>query len=164
METVGKILSLALLTILGSSAATIYLIDSNFISSFFSGETADSEYVTEYEEYDDFPSPSDMTTHRKRLTYFETSPPRDYYRDTSSKSKVWSQSFNDTQKNSFAESLKAKKLSKQHSVRFLREKMISWKNDYDRLVETQKISQAREAYKQYKVYKEAYEIKKGIKN
>jgi len=160
METISKILSLTLLTIFGSAAATVYMVDSNFFPSFLEDTpttyTSDNSDFEEMDLYDD-------TYYRKRqrMTYMETEPDDSQPVYSSNKESVWGNKFNSTSSTSYLRSGTAYDLAQSNSLSSLKEDMKYWEIEYNKALRSKKSKSANKAYKQYQNYKQAVSIKQA---
>ncbi len=160
MDTIGKILSLSLLTIFGSAAVTIYLIDSDFFSSFVYDE--DSYYS---EISDDYESATDVTLNTnviiKPKVYYETKPPVETISSSTNKHMIWTSSYSKIDVDRYFPSEESERLASEKSVSHLEKKMLYWNNKYHQeLRKTGNTENAVNSYRQYRKYRDALELRK----
>jgi len=159
METIGKVLSLTLLTIFGSAAATVYFVDSDFFEVFIeekSGESQ-SEKDRDQQKYSNQLFDSSEQSERIRIEYFEQEPLiKMEPANQAKKQMIWSQSFNKNQNSNIYIS---KSLAQTNTLNELRNKMKFWQSQYKQF-KTSGINYSREqAYNKYVQYREAVALK-----
>ncbi len=161
METVGKILSITLLTIFGSAAATVYMVDSNFLTSFlgsapvtYSSDTGDTRL------YEDSPDASKYRE-RQKTKYVEVYRQHDRTDYDNEDSTIWGQNYNTNPSPSEYSDRRAAKLAEENSPESLAENMSYWNEQYKKEVKSGNSRSANLAYKNYLEYKRALEIKQA---
>lgn len=153
METIGKILSLVFIAVVGAGGATMYILDSDkpvveqkevFDADKFLGETDD-----------------DLEKYREQLrnSYIETQPPVEKIYSIDKKEQVvWSDTYTKNLPDYITEE-EIKKLASNNDTGDLREKMNFWHIKYHKSLRNKKTLEANEAYKKHKSYKYALEYK-----
>lgn len=149
METIGKVLSLILLTVFGAAGAVIYLTD-----PYSPGLGIIESISTSYKSESD--SEIDYSAYRERLRkgYAETEPPKDADSESQEES-LWTNTYR------YPPSPDARALAEENPITELSEKANYWKSRYHRALRSGKREEADEAYKRYRVYKEAIKIKEA---
>lgn len=161
METIGKILSITLLTIFGSAAATVYLVDSNFLTSVLgSAPVTYSSDTEDIEVYDDFPEASRYRESQK-TRYVEIQSQTDPTDYSSENNTIWGQSYDTTPSASVHTSQRAAQLAQENTAGSLEEKMDYWNERYKKAVKYGESGSADLAYKNYLDYKQALRIKRA---
>lgn len=161
METVGKILSITLLTIFGSAAATVYMVDTNFLSSFLG--TAPVTYTSDIEDtqpYEDFPEAL-YYREQQKTEYVEAQKQVDRIDYSNEDNAVWGQNYNTKPSASEYVNQKTAKLAEENSIESLKENMNYWSGEYKKAVKYRKSRSANLAYKNYLEYKQALQIKRA---
>jgi|GEM_PF-1678973 len=163
METIGKVLSLTLLTIFGSAAATVYLVDSNFFPSFL--EKTPIVYTSDTRTYEQEPTAKtpDISNHskyRKRQsgTYFEVSSVENH-KNSEENDAIWGQSYNIAKLPDKHQSDRAIYLASVNSLASLKENLKLWNSQYKQARNLGQSRTANLAYSNYKDYQKAIEIK-----
>ncbi len=161
METIGKVLSLTLLTIFGSAAATVYLVDSNFFPSFL--EKTPIVYTSDSRTHDQDPAAkapgiSDHSKYRKRQSeaYYEVS--LKSRKNSEENDAIWGQSYDTAQ--SYTKSDRAVYLASVNSLASLNENLKHWNSQYKQARNLGQSRTANLAYSNYKDYEKAIEIKR----
>lgn len=161
METVGKILSITLLTIFGSAAATVYLVDSNFLTSIL-GSTP-LTYSSDVEDtgvYEDFPDAS-YYRETQKTRYMEVHKQNDPSGGSKENDPIWGQSYKTSPSVPGHTNQKAAQLAQDNTVQSLKENMDYWDKQYKKAVKYRKSRSANLAYKNYLDYKQALQIKRA---
>ncbi len=161
METIGKVLSLTLLTIFGSAAATVYLIDSDVLPSYldkpavYTSDTqtqntpAESRRVAVYRE-------------RERTTYAESSEVIDEPGEMSDVKPIWGQGYEtDRHSSPHGTEERAIELARTSSVNSIVENIDYWNNQYRKAVRAGKKESADKAFRNYSEYSRALAIKES---
>lgn len=167
METIGKVLSLTLLTIFGSAAAAVYLVDSDFFPAFLEKTpivyTSDTNKKKE-EPIDERPEIANHSESRKlnSETYFEVSSV-DNARGSGESDAIWGQSYNTAKLSDEDQSDRAVYLASVNSLSSLKESVRHWNAQYKRARSQGQSRTANLAYSNYKDYKKAIEIKTKTK-
>ena len=163
METIGKVLSLTLLTVFGSAAAAVYLVDSGFFPAFLEKTpivyTSDSR-TYEHDRDTEALKKNNNASYRKlhSETYYEVrdidSPDKGEERDA-----IWGQSY-DTASNSLKQqSDRAVYLASVNSLASLKENLRHWNTQFKRARKQGQSRTANLAYSNYKDYERAIELK-----
>ncbi|MFI5322202.1 MAG: hypothetical protein ACHQ6U_01430 [Thermodesulfobacteriota bacterium] len=156
METIGKVLSIVLLTIFGSAAATVYLVDSNNMPSFLG--TAPAGYISDKGEPENDSKFFYDTNYRDREKYnyaepFVESDDPEHYNDVKP---IWGQTYDS---GPIAGTQRARELAEGNSRDSLKKNMEYWKARYDSDVKSGSFRGADTAYRNYSEYKQALELK-----
>ncbi len=159
METIGKILSLTLLTIFGSAAATVYMVDSNFFPSFL--EEAPSAYTSDV--VDDYQADYEtLSSYREeeRQRYYQVSPStkNDVEEDDQT---VWGQNYSSTESSAPRISATSRRLAEEQSLGELRDNMRYWNKQYIQAMSDGENRRANKAYAKYTEFKDALELKRN---
>lgn len=160
METIGKVLSLTLLIIFGSSAATVYFVDSDFFEVFI--EEKPAEIGKDGQESLNQLFNTSEQSERKRIEYFEQEPL--ITTDTANQAKkqmVWNQSFSKNQNSSIYIS---KSLAQTDTLNELRNKMKFWQSKYKQFRASGNNNSREQAYNKYVQYREAVALKEQSGN
>jgi len=153
METIGKILSLLFIAVVGAGGATMYILDSN-------KPVVEQKEIFDADKYlgkaDD-----DLEKYREQLrnSYIETQPP---VGEVSAINKTDQNIWSDTYTNNLPDYISEddiKKLASNIDTAELREKMNFWHLKYHKSLKSKKTLEANEAYKKHKSYKFALEYK-----
>lgn len=161
METIGKILSITLLTIFGSAAATVYIIDSNYFASFVGSSpvTYTSEEIV-YSATEDF-SDSREYRERQKKKFVAVEKNSDSVSYDTEETPIWGQNYSSGPDADEYKNRRASNLARNNSIESLRENMEYWSLQYRRAAEAGESRSANLAYKNYKDYKKALEIKQS---
>lgn len=161
METIGKVLSLTLLTIFGSAAGAIYLVESDFFPEFiektpiiYSSDSSTSKETVRPE----IPKETVKTEYRMRRseTYYEVSA-ADSYDEGRDKDALWTQSYD--AKGLRGSSDRAQYLASVNSLSALQENLEHWQRQYKNARENGQKRTASLAYSNFKDYQRAIDIK-----
>ena len=160
METVGKILSITLLTIFGAAGATVYLVDSSLLDSVINSS---STYTSEENDTQDYGNFSDISIFREssETKYYEVEREREPADNGSENKAVWGQEYNASPSLSENSLSRASMLAKINSYETLQESMEHWNRLYREAVKSGKSTNADLAYKNYMEYKSAMDIKRS---
>jgi len=158
METVGKILSITLLTIFGAAASTVYLMDSGFLDSVVSNPP--TTYISEEKDNQYYGNYSDTPQNREKVEtkFYKVEPERGPADNRNGNQALWGQKYNTS--TSLTEK-RASLLAKSNSYEALHEKMEYWNMQYREAVKSGESEDADLAYKNYLDYKSALEIKQS---
>ena len=161
METIGKVLSITLLTIFGSAAATVYLIDSDILPSFldkpgvvYTSDTktqekpADLQNVASYRE-------------RERIIYAEEGEGNDEPEERSDIKPIWGQGYDTHPASSYKSEERARELAQSNSIDSIIENIDYWNNQYYRSVKTGNRESADKAFRNYSEYTKALGMKQS---
>jgi hypothetical protein len=153
METIGKILSLVFIAVVGAGGATMYILDSD-------KPVVEQKEIFDADKYlgkaDD-----DLEKYREQLrnSYIETQPPVENVATINkTEQNVWSDTYTDNLPDYISEE-EVKKLASNNDTGELREKMNFWHIKYHNSLKNKKTLEANEAYKKHKSYKFALEYK-----
>jgi len=158
METVGKILSITLLTIFGAAASTVYLMDSGFLDSIVSNPPA--TYISEENDNQFYGNYSETPQNREKIEtqFYKVEQERDTVDDRNENQALWGHGYNTS--TSLTEK-RASLLARSNSYEALHEKMEYWNMQYREAVKSGKSEDADLAYKNYLDYKSALEVKES---
>ena len=161
METIGKILSITLLTIFGSAAGAIYLVDNDILSSIF--ETAPATYTsdskTDMPDETFYQTPPEPRTERREYASLKPSRPQETVQEGPHKGAIWGQTYGTADSGAGNDS--AYRLAGGNTADSLRRNSEYWKNEYAAAKNEGRTSDAEKAYKKYLEYEEALRIKLG---
>ncbi len=153
METIGKILSLVFIAVVGAGGATMYILDSN-------KPVVEQKEVFDADKYlgkaDD-----GLEKYREQLrnSYIETQPPVGKVSAINkTEQNIWSDTYTNNLPDYISED-EVKKLASNNDTAELREKMNFWHLKYHKSLKSKKTLEANEAYKKHKSYKFALEYK-----
>ena len=161
METIGKVLSLTLLTIFGSAAGAIYLVESDFFPNFIertpiiysSGSSTNTETVgTEIRQ-----EPAKTEYRMQRSEAFYEVSAADSYNEGRDKDALWTQSYD--AKGFRGPSDRAVYLASVNSLSALQENLEHWQRQYNNARENGQKRTASLAYSNFKDYQRAIDIK-----
>lgn len=161
METIGKVLSITLLTIFGSAAATVYLIDTDILPSYLDKPTAVYTSDTKVKE-----KPADLhtvTSYREseRIIYAEESKVKDEPKERSDVKPIWGQGYDAHPASSLKSEERARELAQNNSTDSIIENIDYWNNQYSLLVKTGNRVSADKAFRNYSEYTKALGIKQS---
>ncbi len=164
METIGKVLSLTLLIIFGSAAATVYLVDSDFFPALLEKTpivyTSDID-TNEREPIDETLDIGNQSEYRKlnSESYFEVStvdsPDNNRVNDA-----IWGQNYDTAKLADKQKSDRAMYLASVNSLSSLKESLRHWNAQYKRARSQGQSRTANLAYSNYRDYEKAIEIKR----
>ena len=159
METIGKVLSITLLTIFGSAAATVYLIDSDILPSFLDKPGVVYTSDTKTQE-----KPSDLQNvasyrERERIIYAEEGEGNDEPEERSDIKPIWGQGYDTHPASSYRSEEKAQELAQSNSIDSIIENIDYWNNQYYRSVKTGNRESADKAFRNYSEYTKALGMK-----
>lgn len=153
METIGKILSLVFIAVVGAGGATMYILDLN-------KPVIEQKEIFDADKYlgkaDD-----DLEKYREQLrnSYIETLPPvKKVSAINKTEQNIWSDTYTNSLPDYISED-EVKKLASSNGTGELREKMNFWHLKYHKSLKSKKTLEANEAYKKHKSYKFALEYK-----
>jgi len=160
METIGKILSITLLTIFGSAAGAIYLVDNDVLSSIF--ETGPVTYTSDSKT--DMPDETfyqtpDEPGERREYASLQPTRPQETIPEGPHKGAIWGQTYGTADGGAGNDG--AHRLAGQSTADSLRRNREYWKNEYAAAKNEGRTSDANKAYKKYLEYEEALRIKLG---
>ncbi|MFQ5788688.1 MAG: hypothetical protein ACE5H1_11995 [Thermodesulfobacteriota bacterium] len=166
MEIIGKVLTLTILTIFGSAAAAVYLIDSEYFSPLQVTHTKKvSIPIQNIQEKKTIQPSTPLDKERKRepTRFFETLPPTHKLSSSSNRKMVWTQTYREKREITNYQYQEAKKLAVENSISTLMKKMNEWNSKYyTALNQPGRTSEANEAFMQFKKYKDALQIRRSL--
>ena len=161
METIGKVLSITLLRIFGPAAAAVYMVDSDFFPSFLEKTPiVYTSYTNTYEQNRVMEDPDiyKNTYYRKRRsrTYIEVVP-EEMPLYTNDAQAIWGHGYNTSACN---QSERAGYLASENSLDSLKENLRHWNKRHKEALDQGQSRTAKLAYKNFKDYEKAIEIKR----
>ncbi|HVY54139.1 MAG TPA: hypothetical protein VHC46_00095 [Thermodesulfobacteriota bacterium] len=163
METIGKVLSLTLLTIFGSAAATIYLVDSNIMPSFFgkpavytSDKTQDREVNADF-----YTIPERREKERENFNYTVLKEKTGDAGEYNSIKPIWGQGYDVNPVTVERSEKQAREIARINSVDSILQSINYWNSLYSTARRKGREADARSALRNYKEYREALEIKQS---
>lgn len=153
METIGKLLSLIFIAVVGAGGATMYILDS--------GKTTVERKNTAPIEVELGENNPDLEKYREQLRqrYIDANPPvKTQITENSNDMTLWTDTYNKKLPDYISEEQVAS-LANSNDVDELRDKMNYWYNEYHRALKNNKSVYANETYKKYKSLKYALEYK-----
>ena len=155
METIGKLLSLIFIAVVGAGGATMYILDSGKTTSIDRAKSVPVEVELGNAN-------PDLEKYREQLRqrYIEANPPAKTRVANNSKvdSYLWTDTFNKKLPDYISEK-QVSDLASNNDASELRDKMNYWYNEYHRALRNNKSVTANEAYKKYKSMQYALELK-----
>ena len=159
MEAIGKILSITLLTIFGSAAAAVYLVDSDIMPSFLDRTPVIYTSDTREPEKDIDSHGVSYTRERERINYAEVREESEGVEEYSNVKPIWGQSYDTDPASSRSGNERARRISEDDSINSILENMEYWNGRYHSEVRSGTSESAESALRNYLVYKNALEIK-----
>lgn len=161
METIGKIISITLLTIFGSAAGAIYLVDNGILSSIFDTVpvTYTSDSKTDMPDETFYQTPAETETERREYASLKPTRPQESIPEGPHKSAIWGQTYGTVDGGAGNDS--AYRLAGGSTADSLRRNSDYWKNEYTAAKSEGRTSDANKAYRKYLEYEEALRIKLG---
>ncbi len=156
METIGKLLSLIFIAVIGAGGAAMYILDS--------GKPAIEKtepIEVEFAEYD-----ANIAKYRDQVrnSYIKFHVPVDRPSTTANKNTpLWTDTINISLPDYITES-EVKELADANDISYLREQMNYWHTQYHRALKSNKATKANVAYKKHKSYKFALAYKSRFVN
>jgi hypothetical protein len=152
METIGKILSLTLLAIFGTAGTVIYFTDPGKSPSIITQSVSHSR-DSESEPDNNI----DYSAYKEGLSkhYFETENPAAKNSESQKQHTLWTNTYD-------APSREVRSLAEGNSMNRLRENMNYWNNRYHEALRVGNRKGANDAYREYRNYKEAIEVKEAL--
>jgi len=166
MEIIGKVLTLTILTIFGSAAAAVYLIDSEYFSLLQVTQTENvSIPVQNIEEKKNIQPSTPLDNERKREStrFFEKLPPTHKKSSSNKRKMIWTQTYKEKRETANYQYQEIKKLAEENAISTLTKKMNEWNSKYySALNQPGRTSEANEAFMQFKKYKDALQIRRSL--
>jgi len=153
METIGKILSLTLLAIFGTAGTVIYFTDPGHSPSIINQSVSHSpDFESEP------PTNIDYSAYRESLrkNYFEAEHPVGKNSETQKQHTLWTNTYD-------APSGEVRALAEGNSIDGLRENMNYWNNRYHEALRLGNRQEGNDAYRKYRNYKEAIDVKEALR-
>lgn len=164
METIGKVLSITLLTIFGSAAATIYLVDSDIMPAFF-GKPAvvyTSDTSEQYQENADFYKvPERRERVPESLNYTVVEDGTGEVEEYGSVKPIWGQGYDTNPVSARRSAERAREIARSSSVGSIIQNINYWNDRYSIAQREGRQEAAQNALRNYMQYKEAFEIKQS---
>ena len=161
METIGKVLSLTLLTIFGSAAATVYLIDSDILPSYLDKPAVVYTSDTKTQEKPADSQNAASYRARERIIYAADVERNDEPEETSPVKPIWGQGYDTHPASSYSSEKRARELARNNSLDSIIENIEYWNNQYQRSVKTGNRESAGKAFRNYSEYTKALGIKQS---
>jgi hypothetical protein len=158
MEAIGKILSITLLTVFGSAAAAVYLVDSDIMPSFLGRTPVIYTSDTKEHEKDIDSYTVSYRRKRERTNYAEVSEESDGVEKYSNVKPIWGQSYDADPASSRSGNERARRISEDASINSIIENMEYWNGRYHSEVRSGRSGSAETALRNYLDYKSALEI------
>jgi hypothetical protein len=157
METIGKVLSIILLTFFGSAAATVYLVDSNKMPSFL---MAPVSYTSDKQKPDNDSKFFYDTARRggEGYDYSEAVVENEEPESPSDIKPIWGQTYDADPVSTYSG---ARKIAEGNSIDSLRKDMQYRKARYVSAVKSGSFRKADTAFRNCKEYKKALELKQA---
>jgi len=166
MEIIGKVLTLTILTIFGSAAAAVYLIDSEYFSPLQVTQTKTvSIPVQNIKEKKNLQASTPLDNERKREStrFFEKLPPTYKVSSSNDRKMIWTQTYREKRATANYQYQEIRKLAEENAISTLIKKMNEWNSKYySALNQPGRTSEANEASMQFKKYKEALQIRRSL--
>ena len=164
METVGKVLGIILLTIFGSAAATVYLVDSDLMPSFL-GKPA-VVYTSDTKEQEKTEKTADLyklsyPRERERINYAEAGEGAGEAGGYSGVKPIWGHSYDPGPASSHGSAERARELAENNSMDSIIQNIDYWKKQYYSAVKAGSRGSAENALRNYSEYKKALDIKQS---
>ena len=153
METIGKLLSLIFIAVVGAGGATMYILES--------GKNTVDISKTAPVEVDLGDTNPDLEKYREQLRqrYIEANPPvKTQAVKNSNEMSLWTDTYDDKLPD-FISKDQVVNLANSNDINELRNKMNYWYKEYHRSLKNNKTLAANEAYKKYKSFNYALEYK-----
>lgn len=163
METIGKVLSLTLLTIFGSAAATIYLVDSDIMPSLFGKPAVYTSDKTEQpdDDADTYKVPERRESVREVMNYAIVKEEPDDVPDSSGIKPIWGHSYETNYSGATGSGERAREIAGSNSRDSIIQNIHYWNDQYSAAQREGRETAARIALRNYTEYKEALEIKQS---
>lgn len=161
METIVKVLSLTLLTIFGSAAATIYLVDSDIMPSLFGKSAVYTSDKTDQpdDEADTNKVPERVESVREVMNYAIVKEEPDDVPDSSGIKPIWGHSYETNSSRATVGGERAREIAGSNSRDSIIQNIEYWNEQYSAAQSEGRETAARIALRNYTEYKEALEIK-----
>ena len=161
METIGKVLSITLLTIFGSAAATVYLVDSNIMPSFMGKNPVSYTSDTSKPQNDSRFYHVSYYRERARFKYAEPVEESDEPEHYSDVSPIWGQSYDSKPASPSSSEERARRLARENSIDSLKKNIEYWNGQYEKALKSGRSGNADTAYRNYAEYMEALGLKQS---
>jgi hypothetical protein len=158
METIGKVLSITLLTVFGSAAATIYLVDSNNVPYFLGAVPV---FYTSDKKETENDSKFFYDTHqrdREKFNYAEPVVESDEPENYGEVKPIWGQTYDSDPLSTHS---RAQRLAEENSTDSLKTNMEFWKSRYRSDLKSGRFRNADTALRNYEEYQKALELKQA---
>jgi len=166
MEIIGKVLTLTILTIFGSAAAAVYLIDSEYFSTLqVTNTTHVSIPVQNIKAKKNIQPSTPLDSERKwePTKFFEKLPPTHKKSSSNKRKMIWTQTYREKRESANYQYQEIKKLAVENSSSTLMKKMNEWNSEYySALNQPGGTSEANEAFMQFRKYKDALQIRRSL--
>jgi hypothetical protein len=161
METIGKVLCITLLTIFGSAATTVYLVDSDILPSYLDKPAPVYTSDTKPEEK---PSGRHTVASYKvseKINYAEAQEESYEAAEYSGVKPIWGQSYDSSPASSYRIEERARDLARNNSVESIIQNIDYWGGQYSNAVNAGRQTSADHALRNYSEYKKALDIKQS---
>lgn len=167
METIVKVLSITLLTIFSSAAATIYLVDSDIMPSLFGEPAVYTSDKTEQPEEsadiyaDTYKVPERREGLRESMDYTIVKEETGGADEYSSVKPIWGQSYDTNTVTARRGAERAREIASINSLDSIIQKINYWNDQYSIAQREGREAAAQNALQNYTAYTEALEIKQS---
>ena len=155
METIGKVISLIIITLFGAGTAVVHILESS------NSKVLDN--TNQKSSYSAKPDVEGQSYRRELRKNFSLEVPKNTVSSTTKQKSLWSKTYN-TDQILLDSKIRPKivDLSKNNSFHKLNSEMKYWYKQYNILIKNANNKQAaKDAYNKYRIYKEALKIKRA---
>ncbi|MEW6145544.1 MAG: hypothetical protein AB1598_11050 [Thermodesulfobacteriota bacterium] len=161
METIGKVLCITLLTVFGSAAATVYIVDSDILPSYLDKPTpVYTSDVKEQEKPADFQNAT-YSRERERINYADAEEESYEAEEYSDVKPIWGQSYDSHPAAPLRSEERARELAQNNSLDSIIQNIDYWSDQYSNAVSSGRQASADNALRNYSEYKKALDIKQS---
>lgn len=161
MEAIGKVLCITLLTIFGSAAATVYLIDSDILPSYLDKPAVIYTSDTKPQDKPADPQIAASYRERERIIYAEEVRGNDEPEEISSVKPIWGQSYDTHPASPYRSEERAREIARKNSIDSIIENIDYWNNQYSRSIKSGNRENAEKAFRNYSEYAKALAMKQS---
>jgi len=164
METIGKVLSITLLTIFGSAAATVYLVDSDIMPSFFGKSVpvyTSDRAEKPAENADIYEVPARKERERESFKYNVVEERAGDVENYNNIKPVWGQSYDTNPVSARRSAERAREIAGINSLDSILQNINYWNDRYSTAQREGRQAAAQNALRNYTEYTEALEIKQS---
>jgi hypothetical protein len=164
METIGKVLCITLLTVFGSAAATVYLVDSDILPSYLDKPAA--VYTSDIKPGERPAERHTVASYRVRekINYAEAEEESYDAAEYSDVKPIWGQSYDARPASSYRSEERAREIARNNSVDSIVQNIDYWSDQYSNAVNAGRQASADNALRNYSEYKKALVIKQSPVN